>query len=202
MRFAAFLALLAVTAACSSPPVKEHQQAADAIAQAEAAGAARYAPDDLKTAKQAFAQYDDAVTSRDYRLALNRALVARDSAYDAVKHAGENQAAMRKQYDALVATTQSLIRQATAALAAHPPAHTATRLRQDIRSANTAMQEAGATLKTGDLPSAIKRLSGIPDQFHRDLAGGATTGRRGHAASGAPATPDSSNPDARTYAVF
>jgi hypothetical protein len=184
MRVVALFALLACLAACSSPPVKEHQQAADAIAAAEAAGAARYALDDLKSAKAAFAQYDDAVAQRDYRLALSRALVARDTAYDAAKHARDARAALETQYDALSNDLHALVKQATTVLAAHPVPRNAARLRQDVRSATTAMQEAGALLKSDDLQGAVKQLKDVSDQFQRDLAPHSASGRRGH---GAPA---------------
>jgi hypothetical protein len=78
-RLPSLVALIFATlfaAACSEPPSKEMNQAQGAIDAARAAGAEQYAADELKAAVDALAQYEVAVTARDYRLALAHALVA------------------------------------------------------------------------------------------------------------------------------
>jgi hypothetical protein len=71
VRRAAVILIGIAALSCSEPPTKERNQADGAIAAALAADAATYAPDELQTAQAALAKYDDAVASRDYRLALN-----------------------------------------------------------------------------------------------------------------------------------
>jgi hypothetical protein len=69
---------------------------------ARAAGADVYAPIEFRDAQASLKKYDDAVAQRDYRLALNDALEARDRAYEAVKQAGDKKAELRSQTDRLV----------------------------------------------------------------------------------------------------
>ena len=88
---------------CSDPPEKERQQAEGALEAARAAGADVYAPIEFQDAQASLKKYDDAVAQRDYRLALNDALEARDRAYEAVKQAGDKKAELRSQTDRLVA---------------------------------------------------------------------------------------------------
>ena len=64
--------------ACGEPPNKELHQAQGAIDAARAAGAAVYAPEELKGAVDALTHAQEAVGQRDYRLALNHALDSRE----------------------------------------------------------------------------------------------------------------------------
>ena len=75
----ALLALLVLfTTACGGdPPDKEMQQAQGAIDAARAAGAAVYATEELAAAQLALTRAEEAVSARDYRLALNHALDSR-----------------------------------------------------------------------------------------------------------------------------
>src|SRR5438034_1116223 len=92
------LALLASlsSAACGAPPDKELQQAQSAIEAARAAGADRFAVEEFLAAQNALARANEAVAQRDYRLALNHALDARERAQTATRDASGRVAAARK----------------------------------------------------------------------------------------------------------
>src|SRR5207237_8077226 len=66
-----------------------------ALDAARAAGADRYAKDEYQAALAALKSAQDAVTQRDYRLALNHALDSRERAQAAAKQAADQQAAQR-----------------------------------------------------------------------------------------------------------
>src|SRR4051812_29536358 len=70
--------LLFVWGCSGDPPDTEIRRAQTAIDQARAAGAERYARDEFVAAEDSLKQAHDAVTDRDYRLALTRALDSRD----------------------------------------------------------------------------------------------------------------------------
>src|SRR5262249_57570335 len=74
-------------AACGDPPDKEIQQAQGAIDTARAAGADQYATAEYTAAQEALKRANDAVEQRDYRLALNYALDARERAQNPAKEA-------------------------------------------------------------------------------------------------------------------
>ncbi|HEY6830621.1 MAG TPA: DUF4398 domain-containing protein, partial [Gemmatimonadaceae bacterium] len=89
--------------ACGDPPDKEIQQAQGAIDTAKAAGADLYAADEFKAAQEALQHANEAVAQRDYRLALNNALDARERAQNAAKEAGDHKAAARADAERTVA---------------------------------------------------------------------------------------------------
>jgi hypothetical protein len=172
-RLLSSLALLAALAsACAGPPDKEMQQAQAAIDAAKAAGADRYSPDDFNAAREALKQADDAVVQRDYRLALNHALDARERAQSATKDAGERRAAVRVEADRAMAAVGPALSEAhvrlTAAEAAHVSPRTLAEARHTIASVDQAVQKAGAARDRGDyldvvdlLKSAMPRLQGV-----------------------------------------
>ena len=83
----AAVAAVTVAASCGDPPDKELQQARSAIESARTAGAEVYARDEFGAAETALKSATEAVDQRDYRLALNRALDARERAQNAEKEA-------------------------------------------------------------------------------------------------------------------
>ena len=91
-------------------------QAQGAIDAAKAAGADRYAPTDLSAATDALRGAEDAVTARDYRLALSLAIESRDRAQHAAKAAGEAHARTRGDAERLIAEASTLLAQARARL--------------------------------------------------------------------------------------
>src|SRR5262245_30894708 len=93
-----FLVLgIAFSAACSSPPDKEINQAQGAIDAAGAAGAEKYAAEEYRAAQQALQRAHEAVGQRDYRLALSSAIDARERAQEAARQAAEGKAVARSE---------------------------------------------------------------------------------------------------------
>jgi Domain of unknown function (DUF4398) len=113
-----------LTVACSEPPNKELHQAQGAIDAARSAGAAVYAPEELKGAVDALNRAQDAVGQRDYRLALNHALDSRERAQAAAKRAADERATVRSDAERLLADTTAAISVATVRLRAAEDAHT------------------------------------------------------------------------------
>ena len=117
-----FLRLLPVfvafvlTAGCGDPPDKELHQAQGAIDAARAAGADKYAVEELKAAQDALDHGNTAVGDRDYRLALNYALDSRERAQNAAKMAADQKAATRSEAEHLLAEVTSAIAIASAKL--------------------------------------------------------------------------------------
>jgi hypothetical protein len=141
-------------AGCADPPNKEMQQAQGAIEAARAAGADKYAHDELAAADAALKAAHDAVAQSDYRLALNNALSSREHAQEAAKPAAENMAAARADADrALVDVTRALSdAQAKLKVAegAHVPARTLTPARRSIAGAEIEVQKAREAFRKGD----------------------------------------------------
>lgn len=181
MRLASLCLLMGLLIGCSEPPLKEHQQAVDAIAAARAAGAATYAPDLLKTAESDLAQYDDAVTQHDYRQALNHALAARDTAFDAGKQAADRKSSLRTEYTRLLNDTSSLMRLASEKTSGRG-ARASEHLRAAMRTATSAMQEARAKAAADDYVTAVKSLEDQPALLRKELTGPDGPGRRGRGA--------------------
>jgi hypothetical protein len=181
---ACVIALL--TLACAEPPTKERHQAESALADARAAGAETYAPDELQTAEAALQKYDGAVAQRDFRQALSYAQDARDQAYAAAKHAATEKAAVLARANQLVADLEGLVKLANARLSgAGAPgprltSQAAERLRAALRAAPIALQEARSLLEQQDYRGAVLRLTPAIEAFRRDLSASDTApGRRG-----------------------
>ena len=156
------LVSLSISAACSHPPEKERGQAEGAIAAARAASAEAYAPDDLRAAEEALAEYDTAVAQGDYREALNAALTARDLAYEAVSRAGTARAEARGRAERLVTALESLAESIELRLSgATTPRITgsgAQRLRQAVAAASSSMQEARTAIEAEQYAVAISQM--------------------------------------------
>jgi hypothetical protein len=175
--------------ACSAPPTREMHQAQGAIDAARAAGAEEYAPGEFKAAVDALRRYDEAVSQRDYRLALSLALDARERAQEAAKQAAGQKAATRSEAERMLADATTLLAQAderlerlagirTAAPRIDEPA-------REIEAARTGVQEARAALTTERYLQARTALEGVParlrsavDALDRELASQPTRRRR------------------------
>ena len=94
-RVAALLCVSSSSHGCSEPPQKEIDRAQGAIDTARAAGAEQYASAEFAEATGALQQAHDAVTQRDYRLALSRALDASQRAQESARQAADGQARAR-----------------------------------------------------------------------------------------------------------
>ena len=174
-------------AACGDPPDKEMQQAQGAIDAARAAGADQYARAEFAAAEDALKHAREAVDQRDYRLALNAALDARERAQTAAKDTVNVKATARADAEkGLGAATAALI-DARAKLRAetgrgNPRALAAAR--RTIASDETAVQEARTAFEAGDYPASIDKSKGATARLRaaiHDLdAPTPTTGRRRH----------------------
>jgi hypothetical protein len=166
-RFFLTVALSAVVA-CSGPPTKEREQADAALATARGADAADYAPEELAAAETALGQYDAAVAQRDYRQALRLALEARDSAYEASKRAATEKSAAEARANELIRTVQTLSRTLNTRPAVGTP-RPAERSRAAVKAADTALQEARASMTQHNYRAAIETLAPIADSLRREL---------------------------------
>jgi hypothetical protein len=115
-RLASLICALALCAACSEPPQKEIDRAQGAIDAARAAGAERYASDELTAATTALQQAHDAVVQRDYRTALSRALVANERAQESARQAADGKARARAEAEVSVTAAGNSLQQLRAAI--------------------------------------------------------------------------------------
>lgn len=155
---------LFITVGCGGdPPEKEMQQAQGALDAAHAVGADTYAAEEFKAAQLALANAREAVTQRDYRLALDRALDSRERAQNAAREAADGKAAARVEADHALTAAQTQLDGAEARLKAAEAGRVPARLlegpRRTIDTARTAVQEARSTFEKGDymdVPSKAK----------------------------------------------
>jgi hypothetical protein len=165
-RFAFLLCALLMCAACSEPPQKEIDRAQGAIDAARAAGAEQYAPTEYRQAAEALQQAHDAVSQRDYRLALSRAVDANASAQAAAKEAADAKARARSAAEASISTIATSVQQLRttlkAAEAARAPAAALAPARQTAASADAALQKARALLKQERYLEASDALKDVP----------------------------------------
>jgi Domain of unknown function (DUF4398) len=181
----AFAAALAV-AGCGDPPDKEIQQAQGAIDAARAAGADEYATAEFAAAQAALKRANDAVEQRDYRLALNNALDARDRAQNAAKQAADGKAVARTEAEHALGMTTNALNDAHVRLRSAERNRGAARLlagpRQVIDDADTALQKARAEFTRADYRAVVETLretaSRLRSAAHDLEAAGPTAPRR------------------------
>jgi len=170
-------------AACGDPPDKEMQQAQTAIEAARAAGADEYAHDEFAGAEDALKRARDAVDQRDYRLALNNALDARERAQNAAKEATDKKNAARANAERELLDAMTALNDAHAKLRAaetkRVPARTLAGPKREIAASEEAVQKARAAFDNGDYPAALTasrqisaRLRATADQLAAATAAG------------------------------
>jgi hypothetical protein len=160
---AAIVLIAGIAAACGEPPSKEMHQAQGAIAAARAAGAERYAPEEFQAAVDALKRAEDAVSQRDYRLALNLALDSRERAQNSARQAASERAQARSLAErtlanvttALAATSNKL----DAAVEAKVPAKALAGPREVLAATQKLVQEAGTLLGREDYVAAQRVLA-------------------------------------------
>ncbi|HSL21573.1 MAG TPA: DUF4398 domain-containing protein, partial [Vicinamibacterales bacterium] len=108
----AAIVLAATALACSEPPHKEMHQAQGALDAARAAGAETFAAAEYRDARQALTQSQEAVTQRDYRLALRYALDARERAQEAARTAANHKAEARGRAERALGNAETALRDA------------------------------------------------------------------------------------------
>jgi hypothetical protein len=172
-RLLALLVPLALVAACSAPPQKELDMAQGALDAARAAGAEQYAGQEYAAASTALQQAHDAVSQRDYRLALTRALDAHDRAQDAAKAAADGKARARGEAEAGIAAAAAAITQIRTRIAA---AQAARMTRKDVAqavdaadAADAAVQKAREAVKAQDYLAAREAVKDIPRKISTEL---------------------------------
>jgi hypothetical protein len=169
-------ALLTSAVACGTPPDKELQQAQTAIEAARAAGADRFAAEEFAAAQSALARANDAVAQRDYRLALNNALDARERAQNAARDATGRMTAARKDAESALTGAVAALADARAKLRAaetgRVPAATLADARSRIALAEKGVQEARTASSGGNYKAAIDsavKTTATLRQISRDL---------------------------------
>jgi hypothetical protein len=181
-RFGPLALLTCLTVGCSNPPTKEHEQAVDAIGAARAADASTYAADELQAAQAALDKYDQAVQQRDYREALSDAIDARDRAFEAARQASAQRATARTELQKAIADVDSTLKSGQARLAGASGARLGTqsadRLRNAVRTATVALQEARTSLDRQQYRDGLARLEPVAEEL-RKAAGPQDSGRRG-----------------------
>jgi len=164
VRVARRLALVMVvfSVACSEPPNKEMNLAQGAIEAARAAGADRFAADELTAAVDALRRSHEAAAGDDYRQALSHALDSFERAQNAAKLAVEGQANARGEAERTVAQVATLLATAETQLKASPlPARSLKAPQETIATAAVALQKARAALEKDDFLSVGPALEGV-----------------------------------------
>jgi len=165
----AWLFIVAFSVACASPPHKEIDQAQGAIDAARAAGAERYAPTEYAAATDALKQANDAVTGRDYRLALNYALESREQAQNAARAAAGTRAKLRGDIERSMAEVKGLIAQGRTMLkgadGTRLPRRTHRALEQRVTQLDQDLQKADAAMQSEDYMDAERLLAGIKERI-------------------------------------
>lgn len=164
-RLAVALAAAVVLSACAAPPNKEMDQAQGAIDAARAAGAERYASQEVAAAATALTQARDAVAQGDYRSALSFALDSRERAQNAAKQASDERAALGSQTARSLTEVRALLDRGEQRVALAESVRVArraiTRTRTELAAARTAVQEASAAADRGDYQAAQRELEGV-----------------------------------------
>jgi len=165
----AWLVVVLVAISCAEPPHKEMDQAQGAIDAARAAGAEQYAAAEFTAATKALAQSNEAVTVRDYRLALNYALESREQAQNAARTAADTRAKLRGDVERSIAEAKSLIAQARARMngpsGAQIPRGTRRTAQQRLKQLEEELQKADASLQAEKYVEADRLLTGIKRQI-------------------------------------
>jgi hypothetical protein len=170
----AWLAIIVSTIACADPPQREIDQAQGAIDAAQAAGAERYATTEFTAATQALKQANEAVTGRDYRLALNYALESREQAQNAARTAADSRAKLRGDVERSIAESKALVTQTRARVdgpsGAQIPRATRRTAQQRLKQLEVDLQKADAALQAEEYMEAERLLMGVKQRIEELVA--------------------------------
>jgi hypothetical protein len=149
-------------------------QAQGAIDAARAAGADRYATEELTAATTSLTAAKQAVDQRDYRLALNHALESREHAQNAARISAETQGKLRAEVDRTSLEVTALLAQAKGRLStaekSRVPRRVITDTRRAIATAQEEMQKAGVASEAGDIAGAQAVLSSAKQRLSDVIA--------------------------------
>lgn len=156
------LVIVILSAGCAEPPNKEMNLAQGAIEAARAAGAERFATDELTAAVDALKRSNDAAAGGDHRQALSHALDAFERAQNAAKLAVESRANARGDAERTVAQAATLLATAESRLKASASAARSHKASQEtIVSASKALQKARSALAKEDYLAVAPALEGV-----------------------------------------
>jgi hypothetical protein len=180
---AALTALLSV--ACGDPPDREIQQAQGAIDTARAAGADQYATAEYTAAQEALKRANEAVEQRDYRLALNYALDARERAQNAAKEAADRKTTARSEAERALLDAMTALNEAhtrlRAAETAHAPVKLLTAARNVIADGEDTVQKAREAFDGQNYLAVKTAVAGTTERLKataRDLEAAAPNSNR------------------------
>ena len=160
---AALLLSSFLSVGCATPPTREMDQAQGSLDAARAAGADRFATEQYDAAVKALQNAHDAVGQRDYRLALNYALDARDRAQRAAKEAATQQGVLRsaaeRRLSEVTASLDKAEQQLTLAETARVPRSALTSARAAIAKAEASLQKAGTNIQEGNYKVSQEQLA-------------------------------------------
>jgi hypothetical protein len=175
MRRASLTIAVLLLAGCAEPPNREMDQAQGAIEAARAAGADQYAVDEYSAATTALERARVAVDARDYRLALNHALDARERAKAAAKEAATGKASVRSEAERQLAAAAAALRSAgdrlKGATAARVPSREIAALRNALDAADGTLQKARAALGRDDYLGAQSLITTAASEIKAASAG-------------------------------
>jgi hypothetical protein len=165
----ACLVFVVLAIACASPPHKELDQAQGALDAARAAGAERFAAKELAAAADALKLANEAVTGRDYRLALNYALESREQSQNAARTAADTRARLRGDVERSVAEAKALIAETRARMSgpsgAQIPRGTRRTTQQRLTQLEEDLQKVDAELQAEKYMEADRVLTGVKQQI-------------------------------------
>jgi hypothetical protein len=173
---------LAFLSACSTPPQKEIDLAQGALDAARAAGADQYAPKEMTAATATLQQAHDAISQRDFRLALTRALDAHDRALEAAKAAAEGQVRTHAETGAAVTAArgavETLARRLELPDVAKLPKRDVDAARAALKVAQADVQKASAAADAADYIGARKAVEGLPGRMAAQMQALETAGAK------------------------
>lgn len=172
-RLAALVFALFACVSCSEPPQKELDRAQGAVETARAAGAERYAPAEFTAATTSLQEANAAVTARDYRLALLRAVDAFERAQQAARQATDGKARARSEAEVAIARVVGGVQRLEHALKTveprRPPAAAVAAGRKAMAAVEATLQEARALMKEERFDEATAALEGVPERINEEI---------------------------------
>lgn len=140
-----------------------------AIDAARAAGAEQYASEPFTAATKALENAHAAVVERDYRLALSRALEARERAHEAAKAAAEGRSRARSEGEAGIVALRDAIDQLQQKLKTAETARVASKdlaqARRTAADARATLQKAREAMSEGNYLEAGKPLAAARNEI-------------------------------------
>jgi len=162
-RLVPWLAASAIAASCGDdPPDREIQQAETAIEAARTGGPDDYAHEEFAAAEKALQSARDAVSQRDYRLALTNAIDSRARAETAANEAKDQKRIAHNRVERELRTTTASLSQLNSRLKAAESGKASNRVlsasRRMIAEADRVVQEARTAFDMGNYIAAEKAI--------------------------------------------